>query len=339
MQVLYAKVPLASMTVVDGDMVATKTMPAQRGAANSISDPVQVVGRMLTVPLLEGQPFTTNCFASESNASVAAAVGKGKRAVGISVTDYAGLEGLLYPGSVVDVMVTLKDDIAGMSRPSEQGRAALATTLLERVQVLAIERQTVVSGTADKVGSDVESSMRPNNTRRVTLLVDTKQAKILQLAMEQGTLSLALRNPLDTTPATRTRFRCGASSACPTEDRATERPTASPRRWRSACREAVNAAERRRRRRRSGAVPRPVRPADAARHAEVGDDRDPRRQEPDLFVRRRRRRAGRPPRQSATVQRRPKRRPTRRTRSRTRPPPDAGTAGRRETAADARREQ
>ena len=31
----------------------------------------------------------------------------------------------------------------------------------------------------------------------MTLLVDTKQAKALSLAMDQGTLSLALRNPLD----------------------------------------------------------------------------------------------------------------------------------------------
>ncbi len=41
---------------------------------------------------------------------------------------------------------------------------------------------------------------RAGDNHCVTLLVDSKQAKALQLAMEQGTLSLALRNPLD--PAT-----------------------------------------------------------------------------------------------------------------------------------------
>ena len=202
-KVLYAKTGLDSMTVVDGSMVAAKPMKRSEAPENAITDPVQVVGRVLMVPMLPEQAFTTTNFASESNASVAAAVGKGKRAVGISVTDYAGLEGLLYPGSVVDVMVTLKPETPGMTGGRNKGREALTTTLLERVQVLAIERQTVVSGTAEKVGSDVDQNMRSSRTRRIALLVDTKQAKTLQLAMEQGTLSLALRNPLDMTDADR----------------------------------------------------------------------------------------------------------------------------------------
>ena len=197
-QVLYAKNAMPAMTVIEGSMVASKSMPRSQAPANSIADPVQVVGRVLTVALVEGQPFTNASFIGEGSASIAAAVGKGKRAVGISVTDFGGLEGLLYPGSVVDVLVSLKKDNTSMSNPGVLSQGALATTLLERVQVLAIERQTVVSGNGGKIGTDVESSMRPGNTRRVTLLVDTRQAKILQLAMEQGTLSLAMRNPLDT---------------------------------------------------------------------------------------------------------------------------------------------
>src|SRR6185503_8819315 len=86
-------------------------------------------------------------------------------------------------------------------------RGALTTTLLERVQVLAVEAKSVVSGSAETVGTDTsvaaDAISRANRTRRVTLLVDTKQAKALQLGMEQGTLSLALRNPLDTGSADR----------------------------------------------------------------------------------------------------------------------------------------
>src|SRR5262245_30891564 len=107
-QVIYAKAALDAMTVVDGDMVASKTVKRSEAPQKSISDPVQVVGRVLTVAMLPGQAFTTDAFAADRSASLAAAVGKGKRAVGISVTDYAGLEGLLYPGSVVDVFLTLK---------------------------------------------------------------------------------------------------------------------------------------------------------------------------------------------------------------------------------------
>jgi pilus assembly protein CpaB len=201
-QVIYAKAALDPMTVVDGSMVASKTVKRSEAPPKSISDPVQVVGRVLTVAMLPGQAFNGECFATDRSASLAAAVGKGKRAVGISVTDYAGLEGLLYPGSVVDVFLTLKSELpsAAMINGKAAQRGALTTTLLERVQVLAVEAKSVVSGSADSVGTDTaaESITRAGRSRRVTLLVDTKQAKALQLGMEQGTLSLALRNPLDT---------------------------------------------------------------------------------------------------------------------------------------------
>jgi pilus assembly protein CpaB len=208
-QVIYAKVALDSMTVVDGSMVASKTVKRSEAPPKSISDPVQVVGRVLTVAMLPGQAFNAECFAADRSASLAAAVGKGKRAVGISVTDYAGLEGLLYPGSVVDVFLTLKPESpsAAVIHGKATQRGALTTTLLERVQVLAVEAKSVVSGSADTVGTDVamaaDTISRANRSRRVTLLVDTKQAKALQLGMEQGTLSLALRNPLDTGNADR----------------------------------------------------------------------------------------------------------------------------------------
>jgi Flp pilus assembly protein CpaB len=167
-----------------------------------------VVGRVLTVAMLPGQAFSGESFAADRSASLAAAVGKGKRAVGISVTDYAGLEGLLYPGSVVDVFLTLKSEQPSMSviQGRTPQRGALTATLLERVQVLAVEAKSVVSGSAESVGTDVavaDAIARPGRSRRVTLLVDTKQAKALQLGMEQGTLSLALRNPLDTGNADR----------------------------------------------------------------------------------------------------------------------------------------
>ena len=208
-QVIYAKVALDSMTVVDGSMVASKTVKRSEAPQKSISDPVQVVGRVLTVAMLPGQAFTGECFATDRSASLAAAVGKGKRAVGISVSDYAGLEGLLYPGSVVDVFLTLKSESpsAAVIHGKAIQRGALTTTLLERVQVLAVEAKSVVSGSAETVGTDTsvaaDAISRANRTRRVTLLVDTKQAKALQLGMEQGTLSLALRNPLDTGNADR----------------------------------------------------------------------------------------------------------------------------------------
>jgi Flp pilus assembly protein CpaB len=192
-QVLIAARTIPAMTVVDSRLVMAKNMLKKDAPPDFISNTVEVVGKVLAKPVVEGQSFTSSCFAGDSASRlVAEAIPKGKRAVGISVTDYAGLEGMLYPGSTVDVMASFK------AQGSEDWRSSSTTTLLENVQVLGIEQQTVVSP-----GKTMADTANMTHTRRVTLLVDTKQAKVLQLAMEQGTLSLAMRNPMDDSNANR----------------------------------------------------------------------------------------------------------------------------------------
>jgi pilus assembly protein CpaB len=196
--VLVSRRAMPAMTVLESGVVYVKSMPREQAPAHYISNPVDVVGKVLAKPIVEGQAFTTAYF-SDSGASqqVAAVIPAGKRAVGIAVTNYAGLEGLLYPGCVVDVLVSLKP---ANGRDGAQ-REAFTTTLLENIQVLAIEQQTVVSPGKMVNQIDNAANSRANDNHSVTLLVDSRQAKALQLAMEQGTLSLALRNPLDSSSA------------------------------------------------------------------------------------------------------------------------------------------
>ena len=193
--VLYATTGLPAMTVVDAKSVVVRQVPKNQAPKDFITAPVEVVGKVVGIPVVEGQAFTSACFADKPSArQVADAIPFGKRAVGISVTDYSGLEGMLYPGSTVDVMASFK---------TQDGEAqdAVTTTLLENIQVLGIEQQTVVSSDKPVVGNGYAAGH--NTTRRITLLVTTEQAKQLQLAMEHGTLSLALRNPLDSGEADR----------------------------------------------------------------------------------------------------------------------------------------
>jgi pilus assembly protein CpaB len=194
--VMYVTRAVPSMTVIDGSMVTTKTMKRNDAPKGYVTNPSDIVGKVVSEPLVGGQPFLKAYFADENSPhQLASVIPAGKRAVGISVTDYAGLEGLIYPGSMVDVMVSFKADASSQ----EFKRDAVTTTLLENVQVLAFEQQTVVS--PGKMLGDAESGMKGSGMRRVTLLVDTKQSKALEMGMAQGTLSLALRNPLDASAA------------------------------------------------------------------------------------------------------------------------------------------
>jgi pilus assembly protein CpaB len=192
--VLVASRPLPAMTVLDASCVKEMVTARSQTTPDALGSSVDVVGKVLARPMVSGQAFTRSAFTEGSGTQLAAMLPRGKRALAISVTGYAGLEGVLYPGSMVDVLASFRSSgAAGVDY-----REAMTTTLLEGVSVLAIEKMTVVNTDKErKDESDLVAANRVGSTRRVTLLVDVEQAKALQLAMEQGTLALALRNPLD----------------------------------------------------------------------------------------------------------------------------------------------
>jgi pilus assembly protein CpaB len=93
--------------------------------------------------------------------------------------------GLIQPYSRVDVLFT---------RPGSMAEA-ITSTVLENVKVLSIGR-IVQSGQVQ-----VDNKGAPKPATVATLVVTPEQAQKLELAKNQGKISLALRNPLDQTSA------------------------------------------------------------------------------------------------------------------------------------------
>lgn len=193
---LTANGPLNAMTVVDGRSVTVQKVKKSELPEGALSNTVQVIGKVITRPMVEGEAFTKSCFASDSLTGVylASAVPEGKRAITVNLQESYGMAGILYPGSVVDVLVSLEN-------PNGGGQA-IATTLLQGLQVLAIGSQTVTSEQEfeDKGPGALTKKQGSVNHRMVTVLVTPKQAEVLQLAMLYGTVSLSMRNPLDVRP-------------------------------------------------------------------------------------------------------------------------------------------
>jgi pilus assembly protein CpaB len=193
--VIIAKAGLPAMSKIDASNVTTKMVAKAQAPAGSFTDEVQVVGQVLIVPVVEGQAFTKGCFAPEgSGFHLAANLQKGMRAISIAMVDYSGLDGLLYPGACVDVIASF--DMRGKGY-GEQG--IVSTTMLQGVQVLAVDNRTVVSQ------GEEEAKKNSDRKKRVTILVDDKQAQMVQLAMQHGTVTLALRNPTDVNTAPDTK--------------------------------------------------------------------------------------------------------------------------------------
>lgn len=195
-QILVAARNLPPMTIVDARSVMVKTMSATDAPESVLRRSTDVVGKLLVLPVVEGQAFTASCFADEkSGARLASALTSGMRAVSISLTpDRAGL---LYPGCVVDVLVSLSRQATGTPMLKE----AMSMTLLQGVEVLAIDDSSIMSDGEEKPESEsANGARRARRERLVTLVLNSNQAKALQLAMQYGIVSLALRNPLDATP-------------------------------------------------------------------------------------------------------------------------------------------
>ena len=196
--IVVAATDMSALVVVDAKSVLTKTVPKDEAPAQYVSNPVSVVGKVLARGMVAGQPFTANCFASEGTGlQLASALPKGMRAVTISLPGHSSLTGLLYPGSVVDVLASFKLS----SRQDELGQA-VSIVLLQGVQVLAVQDRTIVSEDDEKEAAP-KSPGSYGRKINVTLLVTPRQAEALQLAVSNGNLSLAMRNPLDLAPTDR----------------------------------------------------------------------------------------------------------------------------------------
>jgi pilus assembly protein CpaB len=192
-EVATAKITMPAMTVITLDHVIKEEVPKEQLPEGRLFSPSQVIGKVLAMPVVKGQVLTDSCFVTEgTGALLASALPYGMRAVSVNLSSKAiPDELLLYPGCVVDVLVSFK--LSSVDRSKGQ---AISTTMLRGVQVLAVAGNSVVSK-PEKEGESVAKARRSSNTITVTLMVDPKQAEALQLASDNGSISLAIRNPLD----------------------------------------------------------------------------------------------------------------------------------------------
>ena len=187
--VVVASRDLQAMTVLSDTDVVTRTVKQDLAPAGAFGDAVQVIGKVLTTPVSSGQAISAEAFTTDgSPMRLAAALPPGQRAITITLDERFGGTELLYPGCLVDVLATMRMPV-GVEGNQDQ---PVTITLLQGVSVLAIRGQTVVAA-ATEDGTQAQANPRPT----VTLLVQAREAEMVKLALEEGSVSLVLRNPHD----------------------------------------------------------------------------------------------------------------------------------------------
>ena len=179
----------AGTRLVAGDL-KTVRVPERDVPKSAVLDRKQALDHPLLFPLTTNDPITAAKIASATGAEgLPAIIEIGKRAISVQITDASGVAGLIQPRAHVDVLFT---------RPGTAAEA-VTTTILEDVVVLAIGRTTeTASASTTTAANTAQAAARPP-AQSATLLVTPEQMRKLELAKNQGRISLALRNPLDRT--------------------------------------------------------------------------------------------------------------------------------------------
>lgn len=154
--------------------------PKGKAPEGTFSQPSEIVGRGLIVPVVKNEPILAAKLASkEAGSGLPPVIPEGMRAVSVRVDEVVGVAGYVLPGNRVDVLAT--------ANPTEHRADMTTKVILSNVQVLT-------AGT--RMEQDVENT-KPVQVTVVTLLVFPEQSERLALASTEGKIQLALRNPLD----------------------------------------------------------------------------------------------------------------------------------------------
>lgn len=211
--VVVAAADLQLGTELKKEDVLVISFPAGQVPAGSFSNPGDVIGRGLIVPVVKNEPVLGAKLASrEAGAGLPPVIPEGMRAVSVRVNEVIGVAGYVLPGTRVDVLAT--------ASPTDAHQDTTSKVILSNVQVL----------TAGTRMEDQEKG-KPVQVTVVTLLVTPEQSERLALASTEGKIQLALRNPLDLgapeTPGIRTAGLMGRVQAAPVRTAASSRPRSS----------------------------------------------------------------------------------------------------------------
>jgi pilus assembly protein CpaB len=175
---VVAKERLPVGTLLQAHQVTLVAWPAEAPVAGGFSTIDEVVGRGLISEVVQNEPITTTKLAPrEAGGGLPPSIPQGMRAMSVRVNDVIGVAGFAVPGTRVDVIVTVRPD-----------RESISRVVVSNVQVLT-------SGT--RFDQETARTGEAMPAPVVTLLVTPQDAERIALAENEGTIMLALRNPMD----------------------------------------------------------------------------------------------------------------------------------------------
>lgn len=182
-EIFVAITEVAPGQKLDAQNVKLEEWPKDRVPEGAITELEKLADQFTRTRLYAGEPIlVAKLMDSSIRGSEAITIPKGFRVVSVPVTVDTAVAGMLQPGDRVDILVFLRKN----AEIPETG----TRTLLRDVNVFGVD------GTTDR---SIDADGQARNLRTVALLVTPKQAEMVMLGKELGSLFLTLRRPDDTT--------------------------------------------------------------------------------------------------------------------------------------------
>jgi len=187
-QVVVAKTDLAKGSVLAAQNMAVRSVPQEWTHSASITPDQfgRAEGSALAYAASAGEPVIWSQLEGHRVPTFSARLTQGRRAVTVPVDEISSLSGMVEPGDLIDIVVSIKND-----------KKNFTFTLLQSVTVLA-------TGTkASQAENEAEGRSRTFST--ITLDTSPEDAKRVIAAREVGRVTALLRAPSDDSRISRER--------------------------------------------------------------------------------------------------------------------------------------
>jgi pilus assembly protein CpaB len=198
--VVVAAEDIAAGQKVTDSMVELKALPETAVISDAAMAKDQVVGQTLRYPVAKGEQLNNlRLVEPPKTQALSFQIPQGMRGFTVPVSVSNSPAALLAPGDFVDVLVSVDMESLAVGEPPApvQGVLAIegakaAVTLIQNVQVLAVQRDYVDNGIPYDPSVRGEPP-KDDSVSYVTLALAPEQAQTVWLALQDGAVTLALR--------------------------------------------------------------------------------------------------------------------------------------------------